>query len=359
MTAGLASARLDEVLRVARLRGASDVHLHAGVQPVFRIDGILEPQESPAPDAGEMQNLTQGLLDPSAIETYSREGDVTVTYADSASGAMRVHAYRTLDGPSLAIRLLATSVPTLDALQLPAAVQTMASRPNGLFIFAGPTGSGKSTALAAMVEYINRTRACHILTIEDPIEYRHCGRRAMVTQREVGRDVPGFAAGVYGALRSDPDVILLGEMRDASTMHAALTAAETGHFVMTTLHTGDSAQTIDRMIGTFQGEVQDQARLQLAQTLVGVVCMRLVAKAASPGRHSAVEILIANDAVRNVVRDGKTHQLRNVIATHRHMGMQTLEQHLSELVSRGDVSLDAARAVTERPHEVRAASSAA
>jgi twitching motility protein PilT len=174
-----------------------------------------------------------------------------------------------------------------------------------------------------------------------------------VNQRELGRDVPTYAQAVYGALRSDPDVMLIGEMRDPATMHAALTAAETGHLVLTTLHTGDAAQTVDRIVGVFEGDKQEQIRVQLTQTLVGVVCMRLLARAGGQGRRCAVEVLVANDAVRNIIRDGKTHQIRNIISTSRQTGMQTLEAHLSDLVARREISLDHARLVTERPDELR------
>jgi twitching motility protein PilT len=210
-----------------------------------------------------------------------------------------------------------------------------------------------------MVDRINRTQSKHIVTIEDPIEYRHRPERSIVTQRQVNRDVDSYAGAVYGALRSDPDVILVGEMRDSETMHAALTAAETGHLVLTTLHTGDAPQTIDRIVGAFNGNIQEQMRIQLAQTLVGVVCMRLVPRAYGQGRRAAVEVLVANDAVRTLIRDAKSHQLRNVISTNRQSGMQTLEMHLTDLVARREISLEAARAVANQPHEVRPAEAVA
>jgi twitching motility protein PilT len=208
--------------------------------------------------------------------------------------------------------------------------------------------------MAATVDRINRTQARHVMTIEDPIEYEHRSNRSIINQRELGRDVQACAQAVYGALRSDPDVILIGEMRDPQTMHAALTAAETGHLVLTTLHTGDAAQTVDRIVGSFEGDKQEQIRIQLAQTLVGVVCMRLLQRAGGRGRRCAAEVLVASDAVRNIIRDGKSHQLRNVISTSRQTGMQTLEAHLSDLLARREISLEHARLVTERPDELRA-----
>ncbi len=268
-------------------------------------------------------------------------------------GSIRVHAYRTSRGISLAMRLLAVSVPTLEDLRLPAIVAAVADRPSGLVLFAGPTGCGKSTALAAIVESINRTQAKHIITIEDPIEYEHRSNRCIVSQRHVGVDVPAFSDAVYGALRCDPDVVLIGELRDRKTMHAALTAAETGHLVLATLHTGDAPQTVDRIIGVFPGEMQEQIRVQLAQTLGAVICMRLVPCAGGKGRRCAAEVLIASDAVRNLIRDGKTHQLRNIIATSRQSGMQTLEAHLSDLIGRREITFEAAAAVTERASDLR------
>lgn len=353
MTAALAPVRLSEVLRVARLRNASDVHLCAGVPPVLRVDGALEAQHTLVPTREEIGAVTASLLDQSAREILAEKGDATVTQRVDEVGSIRIHAYRTSQGMCLAIRLLAPGIPNLDALHLPPVVSGFADKPHGLVIFAGPTGSGKSTALAAMIDRINRTQSRHVVTIEDPIEYEHVSDRSVVNQRELGRDVSTFAQAVYGALRSDPDVILLGEMRDPETMHVALTAAETGHLVLTTLHTGDAAQTIDRIVGVFEGDKQDQIRVQLAQTLIGVVCMRLLPRAGGQGRRSAVEVLVASEAVRNVIRDGKTHQLRNIISTNRQAGMQTLEAHLSDLIARREIALDTARLVTNRPDELR------
>lgn len=353
MTAALAPVRLSEVLRVARLRNASDVHLCAGVAPVLRVDGVLEAQPTLVPTAEEVAAVTASLLPAPASELLARSGDVTVTRRHEEAGSIRVHAYRTSRGTCLAIRLLAPGVPSLESLHLPTAIGGFADKPHGLVIFTGPTGSGKSTSLAAMVDRVNRTQARHVMTIEDPIEYEHVSNRSVVNQRELGRDVDSFAQAIYGALRSDPDVILVGEMRDPKTMHAALTAAETGHLVLTTLHTGDAAQTVDRIVSVFEGDKQQQVRLQLAQTLIGVVCMRLLPRANGQGRRCAVEVLVANDAVRNVIREGKTHQIRNIISTSRQIGMQTLEAHLSDLIARREITLEAARLVTDRHDELR------
>jgi twitching motility protein PilT len=353
MTAALAPVRLSEVLRLARMRNASDVHLCPGVAPLLRVDGALEAQQTLAPTADEIAAAATSILHREALGTLEECGDATISQRVDDAGSVRIHAYRTSAGISLAIRLLSAAIPSLESLQLPAVVSTLADAPHGLIIFAGPTGSGKSTALAAAIDRINRTQARHIVTIEDPIEYEHAPNRSMINQRELGRDVPTYAQAVYGALRSDPDVILIGEMRDPQTMRAALTAAETGHLVLTTLHTGDAAQTVDRIVGVFAGDLQEQIRLQLAQTLAGVVCMRLLPRANGRGRRAAVELLLANDAVRNTIREAKTHQLRNIIATSRQAGMQTLEADLCELIARREVTMEAARAVASRPDELR------
>jgi twitching motility protein PilT len=354
MTATLAAVRFGETMHVARLQNASDVHITAGLPPVLRVDGELQMQPTVPVSFDEVQTIVSSLLDERALKRLENAGDVTVSYDDEEElGSARIHVYRTLTGVTLAIRLLRRGVPALESLHLPAVVSTFADRPQGLIIFAGPTGSGKSTALASIVDCINRAQSKHIVTIEDPVEYRHRANKSIVTQREVRRDVDSYAQAIYGALRSDPDVILVGEMRDPETMHAALTAAETGHLVLTTLHTGDAPQTVDRIIGAFGGALQEQVRIQLAQTLVAVVCMRLVPRSFAEGRRAAAEILIANNAVQALIRDAKSHQLRNVIATSRQSGMQTLEVHLNDLVARNEISLEAARAVASRPEEVR------
>lgn len=355
MTASLAPVRLIETMQIARARNASDIHIAPGLAPVLRIDGELQPLATVAASEEEVSLIASSLLDDAASARLDTSGDVTVSLEDDEAGMARVHVYRTVAGVALAIRLLRGTVPTLESLHLPPVVASFADRAQGLVIFAGPTGSGKSTALAAIVNRINRTQSRHIITIEDPIEYRHVSDKSIVTQRQIGRDVDSFSDAIYGALRTDPDVMLVGEMRDPGTMHAALTAAETGHLVLTTLHTGDAPQTIDRIIGACSGSIQEQMRIQLAQTLLGVICTRLIPRAFAQGRCAAVEVLLANDAVRALIRDAKSHQLRNVIATNRQSGMQTLEMHLTDLVARRAISASAARAAANQPDDVRVA----
>lgn len=345
MLAAIAAVRLTEVLHVARKRGASDVHLCPGMPPVFRIDGELDPMDASVVAAEEIAQIAKSLLSEPEHRRFDSHGDITGMHRDSGGGRVRVHAYQTANGCALALRLLALSVPSLETLHVPPAVASFCDLVRGLVLITGPTGSGKSTLTAAIVDRINRTHSKHIITIEDPVEYEHSSVRSLVSQRQILVHAPAFDIAVHGALRSDPDVLVIGEIRDPETMHAALTAAETGHLVLTTLHTGDAGQTIDRIVGAFQAEMQQQVRVQLAQTLAGVVCVRLVSRAQGGGRVCAAEILVANDAVRHLIRDGKTHQIKNVLSTGRHAGMQTLEAHLADLTARGEITAESARAV--------------
>lgn len=343
-------------MRYARSRNASDVHLAPGLTPVLRIDGMLTHRQATVElCSAEMESLAAMLLDEAARKKLSQSGDVSVSYLHAELGSFRVHAFRTDPGIAMAIRLLSQCVPTLESLDLPPAIGDLANRPHGLVLIAGPAGSGKSTALAALVDRINRRDCVHVITLEDPLEHRHGSGRALISHREIGRDAPSFISAVRGALRSDPDVVSIGELRDATTMRSALTAAETGHLVFATLHTADAPQTVDRIVGSFAGSLQDQVRTQLAQSLAGVVCLRLVRRAGGRGRRAAAEVLIANDAVRSAIRDGKTHHLRNVMVASRPSGMQTLEQHLGDLIARGEISLEEARLAANRPTEIAAA----
>ena len=354
MSAGFAAVRLTEVLRVGRMRGASDVHLVGGRPPTLRVDGELQAQSAPLLEPEELVEIAREMLDEPSRLQFERDGDITRTWRDVGEGTVRVHMYHSQGGVSLAIRLLALRVPALEALGLPPVIASFGTRQNGLVIFAGPTGSGKTTAAGALLEHINQASARHILTIEDPIEYRHTSRRSIVQQREVGRDVPGFADAIRGALRSDLDVLLVGEMRDRATMRAAIGAAETGHLVLATLHTASAGQTIDRIVGAFSGSEQVEIRAQLAQALLGIVCLRLVPCVAG-GRTAACEILVATDAVRALVREGKTHNLRNVMLTSRHLGMQTLETHLHEMRLTGNIMPQIAQMYSQRADEIRSA----
>ncbi|MBV8491221.1 MAG: PilT/PilU family type 4a pilus ATPase, partial [Candidatus Eremiobacteraeota bacterium] len=310
MTRAPSSLRLRDALEIGRRRNASDVHLQAGSPPILRIDGALEVTPESVMTRDELAEIVCARLSDAERTKLERQGDATAPWIDAELGTMRAHVYRGCEGYTIAVRLLDLGVPTLEALDLPEAVAHLAERDRGLVIVGGATGSGKSTTLAALVHRINTSRARRIVTVEDPIEYRHPNRRSLVTQREVGSDTPSFAAALVGALRADPDVIVVGELRDAAAMRVALTAAETGHLVLTTLHTGDAPQTVDRIVDAFAGDEAVRVRLQLAAVLEGVICQTLVRRP-NGGRRAIVELLVSTDAVRNVIRDGKTHQLKN------------------------------------------------
>jgi twitching motility protein PilT len=344
MMHAMASVRFADALHAVSARSASDIHLVPGLQPAIRVDGRLEYLNGSRLSRDEVDAIGLDMLGADGVARVERGEDVTRAWFGEESRALRVHGYRSSDGLALAMRVLTHEVPTLDSLHLPPVVASLAQRSRGLVIFAGPTGSGKSTSLAALIERINATSARRVITIEDPIEYHHVSRRSTIVQREIGRDAESYAGAIVGSLRADPDVLLIGEMREKETMAAVLTAAETGHLVFSTLHTGDAAGTIDRIVDAFAGSEQAQVRAQLSQVLAAVVCQRLVPRAGGLGRRALVEVLVATDAVRSIVRDGRTHQLRNAVLTGREAGMQTFEHHLSELVARGEVDSEVALA---------------
>lgn len=347
MTSALGTVLLSDALHAAHMRNASDLHLAPLLPPILRVDGRLEPWNGPGLSAADLEGVAIAFLDESERKSLELIGDVTSTIVD-AGVPIRVHAQRTFRGNAFALRFLASAVPSFASLDLPPVLAQIIRRPHGLVVLGGPTGSGKSTTLASLVATMNEEMARKIITVEDPIEYRIDSKKSIVVQRQVGRDVPSFAQAVLGALRSDPDVIVIGEMRDPSTVAAAVTAAETGHLVLATLHTADPPQSIDRLVDAFPAERAEYVRARLAHVLVGVVSQRLVERANGAGRRAAAEILIVTDAVRHMIRDGKQHQLPTVMATGRRFGMQTLEMHLAELTAAGQVSAAAARRLTER-----------
>jgi twitching motility protein PilT len=342
VTAPQAPWGLTDAVRFARSKNASDVHFEAGAPPAVRIDGVLQAVGDRPLAASEVEAVGAELF--AARPIGPDEGDVSVAWCDDELGTLRGHAFRSLTGIAIAIRLFPRTIPALESLDLPSSVTELGDRPRGLILIAGPTGSGKSTTMASLVDRINTRAAKRIVTIEDPIEYRHRNRRSFVTQREIGRDTPSLDAALRGVLRCDPDVIVVGELRDGDAVRAALTAAETGHLVFATVHTGDAPQTIDRIVDAFEGAASAQVRAQLANVLLGVTCQRLVRRADGKGRRAVVEVMIATEGVRNLIRDGKTHQLANAIATGRQHGMQTLAQHAAELlrsrrIDAGDAAL--------------------
>jgi twitching motility protein PilT len=339
VTATLSRVRLVDALHVARQQDASDVHLVPEMPPVLRVDGELRFLPGSPLSSDDTAAIARGFFADDVFERLDAGEDASITrVTDDGAHVLRVHGFRGAAGCTLAIRLLANDVPVLEHLHLPPVVASLARRERGLVIFAGATGSGKSTSLAALIGRMNAESSRRIITIEDPIEYRHENVRSLVTQREIGRDAPSFEAALIGALRADPDVIMLGEIRDAAAMQAALTAAETGHLVLATLHTGGAVQTIERIVDAFEGTRQPQIRTQLAQTLCAVVCQRLVPRKHGSGRRAVVEVLLANDAVRAMIREARTHLIENAMTTGRNLGMQTFEHHWHELRLGGEIA---------------------
>lgn len=344
------------LLQATVAAGASDLHLTVGRPATARRDGVLVPFEGVnVLDPDEVRRMVYSLLDDHQTEELESHSQVDFSFGLDNIGRFRANAFKQRNNFALALRVIPYRIRSLAELGAPAAANDLLNRPYGLVLVVGPTGSGKSTTLAAMVDRINETKPVHILTIEDPIEYLHNHRMAMVNQREVGTDVNSFTDGLRSALREDPDVILLGEMRDLDSIAITLTLAETGHLVFATLHTNDASQALDRIVDVFPAERRDQIQIQLAGTLQGVISQRLL-PAEGGGRVAAYEVLMANDAVRNLVREGKSRQLRNVMLSGQQEGMQTIEMDLARLVASGMISIDTATEVSQYPKEILAQS---
>ena len=330
----------------------TDLHLTAGSSPLVRVDGELHAvPDQPVLKPADTQAIADVLLDEADRATLAKRGDVDFAFGFDRLARVRGSAYAQRGSTTLALRMIPSRIPSMAELGLPEAVQRMVDAPSGLILVTGPTGSGKSTTMASMIEHINSTRFCHILTIEDPIEYVFRHGRGAVNQREVGRDTESFGRGLRSALREDPDVLMVGEMRDLESIDTVLTLAETGHLVIATVHTNDTTQAVDRLVGVFPGEQQNQARLQLSASLVGVVYQRLIPRL-DGGLVAAFEVLAGNHAVRNLIRECNTRQLRNTITMGQSEGMQTLEMHLSSLVLGGIVERDEAVARSLYPKEI-------
>jgi twitching motility protein PilT len=335
---------------------ATDLHLSAGASPRIRIDGRLVPiPDSPACADEFVEGVLAEVLDDADRRELAEAHQVDFAFSwaggEGRTARFRGNAYLQTGRPSLALRLIPSEIPTPEQIGLPEATATLVRRPHGLVLMTGPTGSGKSTTLAAMLGWINRNRPVHILTIEDPIEYVHASATALVNQREVGRDCAGFADALRAALREDPDVVLVGEMRDLETVQLALTLAETGHLVFGTVHTNDAAQTVDRIVDTFPSGQQAQIRTQFSMTLAAVISQRLVPRIGG-GRVAAYEVMMGTPAIANLIREGQVRQIRNMIATGMADGMMVLEHSLSQLVAQGVVAWEDAVAASVYPEEV-------
>jgi twitching motility protein PilT len=331
-------ARIDAILKLVKEQGASDLHVTTGAPPMVRISGEITPIPHPEMSRELLELLLFEIMDPEVRARYERDKDVDFAYEVPGVVRVRCNIYEQIHGVAGAFRVLPSHVSTIEQLGLPETVTRLTEQARGLVIVTGPPGTGKSTTLAALIDHINRTQKKHILTIEDPIEYRHANHQALVTQREVGRNTPSFAQALRAALREDPDVIMVGEMRDPETMALALTAAATGQLVFTTAHKMSAAQTVDRILDSFDGERQAQVRLMLAESLKGVLAQRLLRKKGDPGRVLAMEILVGNAATAALIRERKTFQLPSVIQTGKREGMQAMDESILRLVREGVVT---------------------
>lgn len=335
----MSSWQIEDLLLMVEDLGASDLHVAVGVPPAYRIDGALTRVDGPKIMPADSEVMAKEILTEAQWAEFLEKGELDFAYSIPNRSRYRVNVYRQRGSIGLAIRPIPFQVLDIETLNLPSSIAEMATKQNGLILVTGPTGSGKSTTLAAIIDLINRTQQKHIITLEDPIEYMHRHRSCIVNQREVGVDTFDFASGLRASLREDPDVILVGEMRDLETISIAIRAAETGHLVMATLHTPNAPQTVERIIDVFPPYQQQQVRLQLANSLVSIVAQQLIPRI-DKGRIVATEILIATAAVRNLIREGKTHQLRSLMQTGAQHGMHTMETTLQELYDNGFISRD-------------------
>ncbi len=339
---------IDDLLVEAGQRGASDIHLSVSLPPVVRLDGRLVRLNYEPLTNMDVQRLVYEVLTNQQIQTFEKNYELDFSYGLIGVGRYRFNVYRQRGVIGAALRAIPTKVPTLEELRLPPLLRELTRKPSGLILVTGATGAGKSTTLASMIDIINNERDCHIMTIEDPIEYLHSHKKAMIHQRELGQDTHTFDNALRSILREDPDVILVGEMRDLITISSAITLAETGHLVFATLHTRNAPQTIDRIVDVFPPYQQDQIKVQLANALEAVVAQQLLPRTGG-GRVPAVEIMLANSAVRNLIREGRTDQLYSCMEIGAQSGMQTLDKALVNLVRMGTITTENARASSLDP----------
>ncbi len=333
---------LDEILTLAAEQTASDLHLTVNLPPMMRVDGRLRPMSFDRLEPRDCQRLIYGILTDHQISEFEEKHELDFSHGIAKVGRFRANVYLQRGSVGAAFRVIPRSIPNFDDLGLPPVVRKLAERTSGLILVTGPTGSGKSTTLAAMVEHINSSRDCHVITIEDPIEYIHRHQRAMVNQRELGSDTYSWDSALRAALREDPDVVLIGEMRDLETIDAALKIAETGHLVLGTLHTRNAPHSIDRIIDVFPPHHQEQIRVLLASALEAVVAQQLLPKIGGMGRILAAEVMVVTAAIRNLIRESKTHQIYALMDTGGEEGMQAMDKALALLVRQGRVSADEA-----------------
>jgi twitching motility protein PilT len=335
-------------------RRASDLHVTAGQHPVIRVRGrLVQLEDYPVLTSASTREVIYSILTNDQRQRLETDWQLDFAYAIPGTARFRVNAYVQRQAIAAAFRLIPQELPSIDDLGLPAVLHEFARKPRGMVLVTGPTGSGKSTSLAGIIDEINATREEHILTIEDPIEFLHRHKKCIVNQREIGSDAQSFSGALKAALRQDPDVILVGEMRDLETIHTALTAAETGHLVFATLHTQDTPQTIDRIIDVFPPAQQQQVRVQLSVALQGIVTQQLLPTLDGSGRIAACEVLVPTPAIRNLIREGKTHQIYSALQTGSNQGMQTMDTALAQLVRAGQISPKLAESRSTTPEELR------
>ena len=348
---------IEELLEEAVSKGASDIHISSNLPPVFRIDGKLIRTSLPPLTSDNVETLVFPILNNEQRRKLEQHWELDMSYGIHGIGRFRVNVYKNRGTYAAAFRTINTEVPSFETLGLPEIVRKITEKPRGLILVTGPTGSGKSTTLASMIDYINENRNEHILTIEDPIEFLHKSKKSVVHQRELGQDTRSFSNALRAALREDPDIILVGELRDLETISLAITAAETGHLVMGTLHTSSASQTVDRIVDVFPEAQQQQIRIQLSTSLVAVFSQTLLQKTerdgTKKGRVMAQEVLVVNGAVANLIREGKTAQMYSMIQTGAQYGMQTLESALADLYHRGLVTAEDALSKSSRPDELK------
>jgi len=346
--------KIDSFLKVMREAEASDLHLSANTAPILRIHGQLEEAKHRTLSEDEVRLLVYELLTDTQVERLERDGQLDCAHTVEGVARFRIHVYRKDPGLAAAFRIIPYQVPTLESLGFPPVLKEMVAHKAGLLLVTGPTNSGKSTTLAALVDHLNQTTNSHIITLEDPLEFVHRNKHCLINQRQIGEHARTFADALRSALRADPNVILVGEMRDLETISLALTAAELGLLVLGTLHTKSAAQTISRVADAFPSEQQEAVRLTLSEVLIGVCSQQLLRTADKKGRIAAMEIMVATPAIRTMIRERKSHQVNNVIMTGKKLGMRLLDQHLKELISAGQVTGEEAARYAAEPDVVLA-----
>lgn len=332
---------LEELLEMTMEERASDLHLTVGVPPILRIDGELRKVSDEILFQDEIERYAKEILK-DRYDEYTKDGELDTSYSAAGIGRFRINIFKQRGSDAIAIRAVGLSIPTIDSLGLPNILRDLTQKQRGLVLVTGPTGSGKSTTLAAMINEINLKSSRHIITLEDPIEFLHKHGKSMINQREIGKDTKSYNRGLRAILREDPDVILIGEMRDTDSIEIALTAAETGHLVFSTLHTIGASKTVDRIVDVFPPNQQQQIRIQLSSVLQGIISQQLIPKDNIKGRVAAIEIMINTPAIGNMIREGKTHQIESSVQTGIKYGMKTMDMAIVELYKKSDISLEAA-----------------